>query len=239
MKRLRDAESPDESATHSSQRQMVHDLRQAGEQLCNRCSEIDFDSAFNTKTTYRFGVFIARLSHFAEPWSTSACSTCRLFAAVKPESSGPFDLYAFSSQLVFQIEISKHYKHENIAGLTESTLLAVGKRREERSIPRNAYLEDLRQTGFIFSLKDPAESTDRFCGRLLDPENANFELIHNAIEVMRKLQCQYLWVDRYCILQDDPVVKAAQIQQMGTIYHNDPFHHFLNEDAVIFRNLIL
>ncbi|KAK4031316.1 hypothetical protein C8A01DRAFT_42220, partial [Parachaetomium inaequale] len=36
--------------------------------------------------------------------------------------------------------------------------------------------------------------------------------------VVTKLGLKYLWVDRYCIPQNDPVARKAQIQQMGEIY---------------------
>ncbi|KAL5330486.1 hypothetical protein ACEPPN_000002 [Leptodophora sp. 'Broadleaf-Isolate-01'] len=43
-------------------------------------------------------------------------------------------------------------------------------------------------------------------------------VIEDAITVVTKLGLEYLWIDRYCIPQNDPVVRKAQIQQMGEIY---------------------
>lgn len=44
--------------------------------------------------------------------------------------------------------------------------------------------------------------------------------IRDAVEVTRKLGYRYLWVDRYCIDQNDPAEKHRQIKEMGQIYHN-------------------
>ncbi|ORY17831.1 heterokaryon incompatibility protein-domain-containing protein [Clohesyomyces aquaticus] len=42
--------------------------------------------------------------------------------------------------------------------------------------------------------------------------------IEDSMQVVCKLGFRYLWVDRYCIDQDDASDKHAQIQQMGHIY---------------------
>ncbi len=51
-------------------------------------------------------------------------------------------------------------------------------------------------------------------------ENAVPRVINDAIGVTRTLGYRYLWVDRYCIDQNDHEHKCAQIQQMGSIYKN-------------------
>ena len=43
-------------------------------------------------------------------------------------------------------------------------------------------------------------------------------LIDDAIEVTRRLSYRYLWVDRYCIPQDNDSDKHTQIQRMNLIY---------------------
>ena len=44
-------------------------------------------------------------------------------------------------------------------------------------------------------------------------------LIEDVIEVVRRLDShQYLWIDRYCIMQDDGPAKDAQINAMNAIY---------------------
>jgi hypothetical protein len=43
--------------------------------------------------------------------------------------------------------------------------------------------------------------------------------ITDAIEVCRKLDQRYLWIDRLCIIQDDAIeIKTAQLNEMGKIY---------------------
>ncbi|KAH7402312.1 heterokaryon incompatibility protein-domain-containing protein [Phaeosphaeria sp. MPI-PUGE-AT-0046c] len=42
--------------------------------------------------------------------------------------------------------------------------------------------------------------------------------IEDSIVVCNALQYRYLWVDRYCIPQEDPHARAAQIQRMDDIY---------------------
>ncbi|KAF2793403.1 HET-domain-containing protein [Melanomma pulvis-pyrius CBS 109.77] len=44
------------------------------------------------------------------------------------------------------------------------------------------------------------------------------QAVYDAIYVTKKLGLRYLWVDRYCIAQDNPVVKRDQIMRMGEIY---------------------
>ncbi|KAI1458554.1 heterokaryon incompatibility protein-domain-containing protein [Annulohypoxylon moriforme] len=44
------------------------------------------------------------------------------------------------------------------------------------------------------------------------------DVIADAIRLCVTLGQQYLWVDRLCILQNDPISRGAQIQAMGQIY---------------------
>ncbi|KAL7961246.1 heterokaryon incompatibility domain-containing protein [Trichoderma compactum] len=45
-------------------------------------------------------------------------------------------------------------------------------------------------------------------------------LIRDAMAVTQAIGFRYLWVDRYCIDQDNPTVKHEQIRQMDAIYSN-------------------
>lgn len=45
-------------------------------------------------------------------------------------------------------------------------------------------------------------------------------VISDAISVTKALGLQYLWVDKFCIDQNDPISKHHQIQQMNAIYQN-------------------
>jgi len=42
--------------------------------------------------------------------------------------------------------------------------------------------------------------------------------VDDAMHVTRRLGLRYIWVDRYCITQDDPEIKRDQIMRMGEIY---------------------
>lgn len=42
--------------------------------------------------------------------------------------------------------------------------------------------------------------------------------IEDTVEVCKRIGCQYLWADRYCILQDDAEDKARQLGCMSSIF---------------------
>ncbi|KAI0388304.1 heterokaryon incompatibility protein-domain-containing protein [Xylariaceae sp. FL0594] len=56
-------------------------------------------------------------------------------------------------------------------------------------------------------------------GRRLLPEQLP-AVIRDSIDVTLALGYRYLWVDKFCIDQNNPDVKHNQIQQMGAIYRN-------------------
>lgn len=60
-------------------------------------------------------------------------------------------------------------------------------------------------------------SVRRIGNRLLLPAKLT-PVISDAITVTRALGIQYLWVDKFCIDQDDAYTKHKQIEQMNTIY---------------------
>ncbi|KAK8113022.1 HET-domain-containing protein [Apiospora sp. TS-2023a] len=45
-------------------------------------------------------------------------------------------------------------------------------------------------------------------------------VVQDSIEVTKALGFQYLWIDKFCIDQNDAALKHDQIQQMGSIYQN-------------------
>lgn len=47
--------------------------------------------------------------------------------------------------------------------------------------------------------------------------------VNDAVEACRRLGEQYLWVDRFCIIQDSPTDKAEQIAAMAAIYSCSKF----------------
>jgi hypothetical protein len=54
----------------------------------------------------------------------------------------------------------------------------------------------------------------------IDLSDALPRTIEDSITVTTKLGFQYLWIDKYCIPQNDPVRKSEQISLMGTIYNS-------------------
>jgi hypothetical protein len=44
--------------------------------------------------------------------------------------------------------------------------------------------------------------------------------IQDSVEVVSSLGLRYLWVDRFCIVQDDEKTKGAQLEAMASIYAN-------------------
>jgi len=155
-----------------------------GNYVCSRCLAIDLDSAFNVKVEGLYGTFITELGSSPEPLETSSCGFCHLLAEVRPDSPGPFDLYAFSSKL-FEIEVSKHFGHPRIPGLHDTVLLSVIERREHKLANRDQTLERLRETGYICSLMDLHPSQFKFRGRLLNAEIADFDLIKTWLQTCR------------------------------------------------------
>jgi hypothetical protein len=49
------------------------------------------------------------------------------------------------------------------------------------------------------------------------------QVIIEAIELVKSLSMRYLWIDRFCIVQDDGIAKRSQIKAMGSIYANAHF----------------
>jgi hypothetical protein len=68
---------------------------------------------------------------------------------------------------------------------------------------------------------------------LREHEDTLPRVINDALELVRSLDIPFLWVDRFCIVQDDGVAKQCQLSAMGNIYANANFTLVAaqNEDA--------
>ena len=59
------------------------------EEICSNCQQIDFEGAFQIDLKWQtHGVVVAELGRKGIEWSKSACSMCRLFAAVRVQPAG-------------------------------------------------------------------------------------------------------------------------------------------------------
>jgi hypothetical protein len=103
---------------------------------------------------------------------------------MRPNSPGPFDLYAFSSR-IFEVEVDHYYRYSKVPGLHDTVLLSVIERREHKLANRDQTLDRIRETGFICSLKDSSPPNFRFQGRLIDPKVADFDLIRSWLQTCR------------------------------------------------------
>ncbi|OGM51173.1 hypothetical protein ABOM_000347, partial [Aspergillus bombycis] len=63
------------------------------------------------------------------------------------------------------------------------------------------------------TLKENYESRKRFL-----PQQGLSQTFHDTIKVARWLGVRYLWIDTFCIIQDDPDDWAQQASQMGDIF---------------------
>jgi Heterokaryon incompatibility protein (HET) len=59
--------------------------------------------------------------------------------------------------------------------------------------------------------------------------------IRDAIIVVKELQMEYLWVDRYCVPQEDAVEKHNMIERMDDIYENAEATIVALKEEVILR----
>lgn len=55
--------------------------------------------------------------------------------------------------------------------------------------------------------------------QILPPLDSLPQVIRDTISVTKELGFRYLWVDRYCIDQLNPIILEEQINNMGIIYH--------------------
>ncbi|KPM41503.1 hypothetical protein AK830_g5101 [Neonectria ditissima] len=90
--------------------------------------------------------------------------------------------------------------------------------------PDHRYLALSYVWGQVYS----SESTTRNVGRMQRPGSLSAlsqefvipKTIRHAMELVRLLSERYIWVDRFCICQDDAQSKRDQIRKMGAIYSN-------------------
>jgi hypothetical protein len=80
------------------------------------------------------------------------------------------------------------------------------------------YIESRQQYVTLSYIWGSSESTNQKSTVGASLPNDLPRVVHDAIIVVAKLGFKYLWIDRYCIPQDDPSARNIQIHQMGEIY---------------------
>ncbi|KAF2963781.1 hypothetical protein GQX73_g9801 [Xylaria multiplex] len=69
------------------------------------------------------------------------------------------------------------------------------------------------------ALETPCDIVRKSDGTELLPDQLS-QVIRDSIDVTKALGYRYLWIDKFCIDQNNPRVKQDQIEQMDAIYHN-------------------
>ncbi|KAI0866664.1 heterokaryon incompatibility protein-domain-containing protein [Xylaria cubensis] len=145
---------------------------------------------------------LGRIRAWAKQCDTEHAGIChRLteWTSIPPPSMAPLLLVDVTSRCLVEIPIDRVHDTRYVAlsyvwgrlqGILETT-------RENE--------QDLRQK---HALTSPSRAV-----RLPDT-------VRDAIELVNRLGIPYLWVDRLCIVQDDPDRKLLQLEQMGAIYAN-------------------
>lgn len=165
---------------------ILESSQQPGNYICPRCLQIDIDSAFSrVSSAALYGTLITEIRELDEGSENLPCELCRLFAQVRPDSSGTFDLYVFSSRL-FEIRPNAHFGYSKIKGLKDTALLAVIKKCKHELKYRDDTLRGLRQTGFISKVNQFDGSHSTICSRLVNLELADFPQIKAWLEFCRK-----------------------------------------------------
>ncbi|KNG90536.1 hypothetical protein ANOM_001527, partial [Aspergillus nomiae NRRL 13137] len=78
------------------------------------------------------------------------------------------------------------------------------------ALSHNWHFSEARKS---MTLKENYESRKRFI-----PQQGLSQTFHDTIKVTRWLGVRYLWIDTFCIIQDDPDDWAQQASQMGDIF---------------------
>jgi hypothetical protein len=64
------------------------------------------------------------------------------------------------------------------------------------------------------------QGTNESYGRMRILPDSMLPLLEDVIEVVRRLRQNFLWIDTYCINQDDPAEVQETVKRMDDIYEN-------------------
>ncbi|KAK8876742.1 heterokaryon incompatibility protein-domain-containing protein [Apiospora arundinis] len=95
-------------------------------------------------------------------------------------------------------------------------------------VPAEAVVDEYLALSYVWGGVESGQLTretiDRFQRPVIFTQSTNPDVvvpktIRHAMALVRILKKRYLWVDRFCICQDDAATKHSQLQIMGNIYH--------------------
>ena len=166
----------------------------AAEKLCSNCQRIDFEGAFQIDLKWQtHGVVVAELGQKGTEWGKSACSMCRLFAAVRVQPAGrplsdssEYHLRALPFFKATQSVFSDASLPEDIKK-TDSTCLMVlsgrGRNRKVRSHGQPSLtnlISHSQSYGMICPVVSSAPETPPQVGtRRLLPDRIDYHLLRN------------------------------------------------------------
>ena len=159
------------------------------ESLCGECQRIDLKeilSRSSRKIRPCCGIAVVDLGKRLNAGDMTACSLCRLFAAVRVPSKKSNDEYHLralsflkSSSEVIECGVDKALKN------TDTICLVVipgnsRRRHSNRFCPIHLDVDQCQRTGFIcpVSLSSPLD-LGSFGGRLIEPDRPNFKLLRS------------------------------------------------------------
>ncbi|CAO2651671.1 Nn.00g042410.m01.CDS01 [Neocucurbitaria sp. VM-36] len=173
--------------------------------LCRRCEQIDFRVIFNPTQSilYTNGQFVMALDTLV---LDTYCSVCRLFEAVAFKSRAPDNNYHL--RLVQTAEQTEHSR-PNLA-------LAVFFGRNKGFWRDFSYIDE-RHAALSYVWGTSLSQNAQFSSQSL-PSCGVCQVIEDAIAVVKSLGKRYLWVDQYCIDQQNHDVKDQQIREMDKVY---------------------
>ncbi|KAH6643385.1 heterokaryon incompatibility protein-domain-containing protein [Truncatella angustata] len=159
----------------------------------------------------KFGYFVEPDSNWIDlcrvrEWSSHCdsthaglCHTLTEWADVAPPSLAPLLLVDVNARCIVEIDVSANLRTKYAA------LSYVWGRLPNVLEATRSNLGHLKMPGAL-SLTDFSDTLPA--------------TVRDAVALTRSLDLDYLWVDRLCIVQDDPASKSLQLAQMGAIYAN-------------------
>ncbi|RYP22668.1 hypothetical protein DL765_001518 [Monosporascus sp. GIB2] len=174
--------------------------------LCVECSQLDFSGVLKhikehpkQEQLWTSSVVVANVGHRFRETRETDCPLCLMLFASRAQASTPS-----------MPEAEDDYDELRVESLAYRTnLLAIEDSSGNKPFVALSYV-------WGESSATHREKKDEGGRRLV--ASSLPATISDAITVTRGLGYQYLWIDKFCIDQDNPEIKHDQIKQMGAIY---------------------